>query len=112
MKPYLIALLGISTVGFGLLLFVLSHGNAFPILAPSGIVGLAQRDLMLRAVFLMLIVVIPVVILAIFIAWHYRESNTKAAYTPNWEQSKMEELIYATAYGKRMERNERIKEAA
>ncbi len=94
MKPYLIALLGISTVGFGLLLFVLSYGSAFPILAPSGTVGLAERDLMLRAVFLMLIVVIPVVILAIFIAWHYRESNTKAAYTPNWEQSKMEELIW------------------
>lgn len=42
----------------------------------------------------MLIVVVPVVILAIFIAWHYRQSSTSASYTPNWEHSKMEELIW------------------
>jgi cytochrome o ubiquinol oxidase subunit 2 len=42
----------------------------------------------------MLIVVIPVFILIIFMAWHYREGNTKAKYTPNWEHSKMEELVW------------------
>lgn len=94
MKPYLLALGSISFLGFVLVLFILTQGGAFPLLTPSGTVGSAERDLMLRAVFLMLIVVIPVVLLAIFIAWHYRESNTKAAYTPNWEHSKMEELIW------------------
>lgn len=94
MKPYLIAILGMIITCFALTLIVLTHGNAFPILAPSGSIAVLERDLMLRATFLMLIVVVPVIILAIFIAWHYREGNTKATYTPNWEQSRMEELIW------------------
>jgi cytochrome o ubiquinol oxidase subunit 2 len=81
-------------LGFALVLVVLTHGSEFPLLAPSGSVGVGERDLMLRTVYLMLIVVVPVIILAIFIAWHYREGNTKAAYKPNWEHSKMEEFIW------------------
>jgi cytochrome o ubiquinol oxidase subunit 2 len=84
----------VSAICFGLLLAFLAHGGSFPVLVPSGSIGVAERDLMLRAMFLMLIVVIPVYIVAIFIAWHYRVGNVKAAYTPNWEHSKMEELIW------------------
>lgn len=94
MKPYLIATLGVIITCFALTLIFLTHGSAFPVLSPSGSIALLERDLMFRATFLMLIVVIPVIILAIFIAWHYRESNTKAVYTPDWEQSRMEELIW------------------
>ncbi|MDB5195453.1 MAG: Ubiquinol oxidase, subunit [Parcubacteria group bacterium] len=95
MKPsHVVALGGAGAVGFALLLMLLTHGAGFPLLAPSGSVGISERDLMVRTVYLMLIVVIPVIILAIFIAWHYREGNTKAAYTPNWEHSKMEEFIW------------------
>ncbi|HEV7121340.1 MAG TPA: ubiquinol oxidase subunit II [Candidatus Paceibacterota bacterium] len=68
--------------------------HAFPVLIPSGSIGAAERDLMLHAVALMLIVVVPVFILAIFIAWHYRAENKKAKYTPNWEHSRMEEFIW------------------
>jgi cytochrome o ubiquinol oxidase subunit 2 len=95
MKPsYLFALGGVGAVCFALLLALLVHGSGFPLLMPSGSVGMAERDLMVRTVYLMLIVVVPVVLLAIFIAWHYREGNTQAAYTPNWEHSKMEEFIW------------------
>jgi cytochrome o ubiquinol oxidase subunit 2 len=95
MRPsYLFALGGAGVLGFALLLALLAHGNGFPLLAPSGSVGVGERDLMVRTVYLMLIVVVPVVILAIFIAWHYREGNTTASYTPNWEHSKMEEFIW------------------
>jgi cytochrome o ubiquinol oxidase subunit 2 len=95
MKPaYLVALICTAITCFVLTLLFLVHGSGFVLLAPSGSVGIAERDLMMRALYLMLIVVVPVVILAIFIAWHYREGNSRAAYTPNWEQSKMEELIW------------------
>lgn len=94
MKPYLIALGGMVGTGFILVLIALTHGQAFPILIPSGSIGQGERDMMYHAVFLMLIVVVPVVILAIFVAWHYREGNRRASYTPNWEQSRMEELIW------------------
>lgn len=94
MKPALIAFVSIAIVGFICLLIILAQGGQFPLLIPSGSIGIAERDLMFRTVFLMLIVVIPVFILIIFIGWHYRAGNTKAAYTPNWENSKMEELIW------------------
>jgi len=95
MKPsHAIALGSFGVTAFALLLIFLVHGHGLPLLIPSGAIGIAERDLMVRTVYLMLIVVIPVVILAIFIAWHYREGNEKAAYTPKWEQSRMEELIW------------------
>lgn len=94
MKPYLIVFGSIAAVGFICLLAFLAHGSSFPVLVPSGAIGVAERDLMLHAIYLMLVVVVPVMILIIFIAWHYRAGNTKAAYTPNWENSKMEELIW------------------
>lgn len=94
MKPSLIVFVSIALAGFVGFLIILAQGGHFPLLLPSGSIGIAERDLMFHAIFLMLIVVIPVFILIIFIAWHYRASNTKAAYTPNWENSKMEELIW------------------
>ena len=47
-------------------------------------VGLAQRDLILICIGLMLIVVIPAIVLTFVFAWRYRAGNTKAKYTPDW----------------------------
>jgi cytochrome o ubiquinol oxidase subunit 2 len=94
MKPFFIVFGIVSVTCFTLILAILTHGHGFPVLFPSGSIGLAERDLMVRTVFLMLIVVVPVYLLAIFFAVHYRASNTKATYTPNWEHSRMEELIW------------------
>jgi cytochrome o ubiquinol oxidase subunit 2 len=66
----------------------------FALLQPHGLIALQERDLIYQAVFLMLIVVVPVFILAFSIAWHYRAGNTKAVYSPDWEHSKMDELIW------------------
>lgn len=94
MKPYFIAIGSIGAIGFAGLLVLLAQHGGVPVLMPSGAIGIAERDLMARALFLMLIVVVPVFILIIVIAWRYRAGNTKAAYTPNWEHSPMEELIW------------------
>jgi cytochrome o ubiquinol oxidase subunit 2 len=94
MKPLFIVFGIVSVTCFALIIAILTHGYSFPVLFPSGSIGLAERDLMLRTVLLMLIVVVPVCLLAVFFAVHYRASNTKATYTPNWEHSKMEELIW------------------
>lgn len=66
----------------------------FPLLHGSGVVANAEGALIIQATFLMLIVVVPVLFLLFFFAWHYRASNTKAKYTPNWQHSKMDELIW------------------
>ncbi len=68
--------------------------SLFPVLQGAGPVALAERGLMLHAVEFMLIVAVPVITLLFLFAWRYRASNTKAVYAPNWEHSKLEELIW------------------
>ncbi len=68
--------------------------SAFAVLDPKGWIALAERTLMLQATLFMLIVAVPVFALTFFFAWHYRAGNKSAHYTPDWEHSKMEELIW------------------
>jgi cytochrome o ubiquinol oxidase subunit 2 len=58
-----------------------------PVLHPQGIVALTERDLLLTAAGLMLIVIVPVFILTFWFAWRYRASNSRAPYTPDWSYS-------------------------
>ncbi len=64
------------------------------LLNPKGSIALAEMGLMVHAVEFMLIVAVPVLFLLFFFAWRYRASNTKAKYTPEWENAKMDELIW------------------
>jgi cytochrome o ubiquinol oxidase subunit 2 len=75
-------------------LFALLQNYTFQVFDPKGLIATEERGLIIHAVLLMLIVVVPVFILAFSIAWHYRAGNTKATYTPDWENSPMEELIW------------------
>lgn len=68
----------------------------YAVLNPKGMVAATEKDLIILATNLMLIVVIPVIILSLVIAWRYRASNTKAAYTPNWSHSYLLEAIWWT----------------
>jgi cytochrome o ubiquinol oxidase subunit 2 len=87
-----LALLGVTIVLAGL--YTLLRDYTFQIFEPKGLIATEERGLIIHAVLLMLIVVIPVFILAFSIAWRYRAGNTKATYTPDWENSPMEELIW------------------
>ncbi|WP_201769419.1 ubiquinol oxidase subunit II [Paracoccus aminophilus] len=62
------------------------------VLAPAGDVALQQRDILIIATLLMLIIIIPVMIMICWFAWRYRASNTRAAYRPNWDHSTKLEL--------------------
>ncbi len=94
MKSALIVFASIAALGLLGLIMLLAHQGGLPVLFPSGSIAIAERDLMVRAVLLMLIVVVPVYLLIIFMAWQYRARNKKATYTPDWEQSSMEEFIW------------------
>ncbi len=54
---------------------------------PSGDIAAQQRDLILIATALMLLVIIPVIVMTLYFAWKYRESNTNAEYKPEWHHS-------------------------
>lgn len=68
--------------------------SAFAVLDPKGVIALGERELMVNAVFFMLIVAVPVYVLLFFFAWRYRAGNKKARYAPNWEHGKLDELIW------------------
>jgi cytochrome o ubiquinol oxidase subunit 2 len=53
-------------------------------LSPSGPVASATRAEFLLVCLVMLFVIGPVLLLTPLIAWHYRLSNTEAAYRPQW----------------------------
>ena len=74
------------------LVAILSACNTV-MLHPSGDVAVQQRDLLLYATELMCIVIVPVVLLTAFFAWHYRHTNTSARYEPEWHHSTLLEVV-------------------
>jgi cytochrome o ubiquinol oxidase subunit 2 len=68
------------------------HGN-LAVLNTKGIIAEKERNLMVLATLLMLVVVIPVFAMTIFIVWKYR-AEKKATYTPDWDHNVVAESIW------------------
>ncbi|MFX1675465.1 ubiquinol oxidase subunit II [Paraburkholderia sp. A2WS-5] len=68
-------------------------GCSSVLLDPKGDIGVQEKNLILIALGLMLLVVIPVVALTLWFAWRYRASNTRAAYAPKWAHSTAIEVV-------------------
>ncbi len=62
------------------------------LMSPSGDIASQQRDLILWATFLMLLVIVPVIILTLVFAFRYRAGNN-ATYKPDWDHSTVLELV-------------------
>ncbi|HEX7817454.1 ubiquinol oxidase subunit II [Dyella sp.] len=67
------------------------------LMSPSGDVAVQQRNLIVNALLLMLLIIVPVIALTLLFAWRYRASNTKARYTPDWDHSVLLELLIWSA---------------
>jgi cytochrome o ubiquinol oxidase subunit II len=66
------------------------------VLRPSGFVAAQQGQLVVISTLLMLLIIVPVIVMTLVFAWRYRESNTSAPYTPDWDHSvQLELLIWA-----------------
>ena len=63
------------------------------VMKPHGDVAVQQAQLILTSTFLMLLIIVPVIALTLFFAYRYRQSNTKATYTPDWDHSTKLELV-------------------
>lgn len=81
-------------ISFIMLVSSLLNGCSLAVLNPHGLIAAKEIHLMLVSAALMLIVVIPVVFMAIFFSWRYRETNTKACYKPLWSHSVLLEIIW------------------
>ena len=76
--------------------FGLLSGCNMVLMNPSGDIAMRQRDLILASTGLMLLIIIPVIAATLFFAWRYRQSNTEAAYDPDWHHSThLEVLIWS-----------------
>lgn len=73
---------------------VIHFRGGIDILFPKGIIALKQRNLLLIIQAIMLLVVIPVYILTFVFSWKYRAHNSKAKYTPDWDDHKLAEYIW------------------
>ncbi|TXS90354.1 ubiquinol oxidase subunit II [Parahaliea aestuarii] len=71
-------------------------GCNWVVMSPSGDVASQQADLILWSTYLMLIIIVPVIVLTLLLAWRYRSSNKDATYKPDWDHStKLELVIWA-----------------
>lgn len=75
---------------------LLLGGCDLVLLAPAGDVALQQRNLLLASVGLMLVIILPVMALTLVFAWHYRASNKRAVYDPDFHHSTALEVVIWT----------------
>lgn len=65
------------------------------VLDPKGQVGIEEKQLIIVATVLMLLVVIPVIFMTLYFAWKYREGRNEI-YEPKWSHStKIEAICWA-----------------
>lgn len=83
----------LNILSFSGLLFLTGCQRA-GVLAPKGVIAAAEKHLFFDAVFLMLIIVIPVMVLTVLIVRRYRASNLDATYSPEWTHSTLLEVIW------------------
>ncbi len=72
---------------------LLISGCNWVVMSPSGDIAVQQRDLVLISTGLMLIIIVPVIALTLFFAYHYRQTNKSAKYEPTWDHSVGLELL-------------------
>ena len=81
--------------GLGLLALGLA-GCSGGVLDPVGPVGRDDARILMDAMLIMLAIIVPTILLAFWMAWRYRASNTKAEYLPNWSYSgRIEAVVWS-----------------
>jgi len=86
----------------GVLLFFIAIGlfwwlikdETVAVLDPKGTIAAQQKDLLIFASALSLIIIVPVFALTFGIVWKYHEGSKRAKYMPNWASSKRAEALW------------------
>ena len=73
-----LAVLALAILGLVSITVIYLQNVNIPLLDPGGPIGQKERNLIVLAVALSLIVVIPVYFMLVYFAWNYREGNKKA----------------------------------
>lgn len=92
-RQAVVAIALIVALTIGLIVWYLV-GHDLAVFSPMGTVAAQQRQLMMFALTLSLVVVVPVFAMLFYIAWNYGEGNKKARYQPNWANSRAAETVW------------------
>jgi cytochrome o ubiquinol oxidase subunit II len=63
------------------------------VLDPQGLVGIAEKTILIDSLAIMLAIVVPTIAATLAFAWWFRASNTKATYLPDFVYSGRIELV-------------------
>ena len=96
MKKVMRTLEFFTVIGLVSFFVVYIESHNMGVFNPKGIIALAEKNLIVTALCLMMIVIIPVFILLATFLWRYREGNTKAKYTPDWHSNSILEIVWWT----------------
>lgn len=91
-SPFKHMLRSVNALVLTVILCVLS-GCDSGALAPKGMIAAEELKLIMLSAGIMLLVIIPVIFMAIWFAWRYREGKN-AKYTPEWTHSTILEIIW------------------
>ena len=89
MRQTTLAVLSLSTMAA----LLTGCGGDMVLLNSKGPVAEGQSNLMMTAIYLMLLVVIPSILMALWFGWKYRASNKDADYKPTWAHSTAIEIV-------------------
>ncbi|WP_298940815.1 ubiquinol oxidase subunit II [uncultured Psychromonas sp.] len=85
----------LCNIALASIVLVLS-GCSGGVLDPKGQIGVDEKNLIIIATVLMLLVVIPVIVMTLYFAWKYRDTQTHEIYAPKWAHSnKIEAFVWA-----------------
>jgi len=85
----------LCNIALASMVLVLS-GCSGGVLDPKGQIGIDEKNLIIIATVLMLLVVIPVIVMTLYFAWKYRDTQTHEIYAPKWAHSnKIEAFVWA-----------------
>ncbi len=76
------------------LLTIFIKTRSVPMMEPRGVIAMKERELIITAALLMMVVVLPVLALAMIFGAKYRKSNKKAAHEPEWEHGNIAECCW------------------
>ena len=93
-KKFKIAVIALLCIAAVVASIVFLSTQNIAVLNPKGMIAIKQRQLLLTATWLMLIVVVPVFIMTLAFAWKYREKNRTAKYAPDWEHNYLAEILW------------------
>lgn len=93
-KIFKIVLVVLLLLGATALTMLYIANNTIDVLEPKGMIGDKERELIVTASLLMMIVVVPVFILTLVFAWRYRGTNKQARHAPDWEHNYIAEYCW------------------